>query len=1248
MRPRLHLGGLRNKIIAWSFVPTVIILVAVAVVMFYAYQDVTEDLVIERDKELTRLTADKFMAELMNYVDLLSADARSPVIYETDPDAQRDALKAASNRLAAFDAGLLILDTFGIVVAAEPERIDIVGQDWSDRSYYLQLLRSQIFGSLDMIISDVVTDGPSGEEVIVIAVPILGSQTEFLGTLVGMFGVDEATHSAFYDDIVKLSLVESGTAYIVDGNGMVIYHSDPVYIGEDFSVQDVVQLVMGGEVGAVRIRALDDQEIVASYAPIPNTFWGLVTEENWASLIEPSQGYRQFLFLLLALGVVIPALVVAFGVRRITQPITELITAAQKVAGGDFSQRIKAQTGDEIEELAEQFSLMSAQLQESYAQLERRVAARTEELSALNEIATVVSQSLDLDEILYSALDESLQVMEIEAGGIYLLNEKSRVLNIVAQRGFSPQFVSEVDNITIGEGFSGRVAQSGQPLVVKNVSTDPRLTRKVVREEGLRSMASVPLAVKGKVLGTLFAITRGDREFTDQDVQLLTSIGHQIGVAIENANLYNAAQRRAEQFRVLSELGRRLTSILAIDALLDQVVRLIQQAFKYDVVEIGLVEGDELVFKRRAKVLSDAPLESFRIRIGEQGITGEVAATGEPLLVPDVSRDERYVNIDDDDTRSELAVPIISKDQVIGVLNIQSRELDAFDESDLVLTQSLADQVAIAIENARLFIGEQRRADQFRVISEVGGHISSILDVEGLLEEMSRLIREAFGYYHVAFGLIEGDEVVYKAGSGILSDAPGFQFEPASFKVGLEGVTGLVASTGESFYVPDVSKEPRYIEMRGSKTRSELTVPISARGKILGILDVQSDRLNAFDETDLTVLQSLAYQAGVAIENATLFEAEQRRAEHFRLISEVGQRIITILSVDELLEQMARMIKDTFDYYHVGFGIIEGDEVVSKAEIGPMREAYQSVRLKVGQEGIWGQVAQSGEPLLIPDVSEDPWYFAAPDTEVCSELCVPLILKGEVIGVLDAESDRLDAFSESDVVILQTLANQAAVAIENARLFEQTHQLAAMEERNRLARDLHDAVTQTLFSSSLLAEALPVLWDKDQTEGRKLLNEIRQLCRGALAEMRTLLMELRPASLVEASLQELLNQLRDSVIGRTGVPVTLTIEGPYVLPPDVHTAFYRIVQEALNNIVKYSQASQVSITLQCVPLGDENERRVELQVIDDGVGFDLDDISPESLGIGIMRERARAIDAKLEIDTEIGRGTEIWVVWEGV
>jgi len=153
-------GSLRTKIIAWSFVPTMIILVAVAVVIFYAYQQVTEDLVLERNQELTRLTAGQFMAELKEYADLLDTEARTSDIYGNDPVAQRDALKGARNRLAVFAGGALILDAFGTVVAAEPERPEILGQNWSDRTYYREILRSQILGSPGLVFSDIVA-GPS-------------------------------------------------------------------------------------------------------------------------------------------------------------------------------------------------------------------------------------------------------------------------------------------------------------------------------------------------------------------------------------------------------------------------------------------------------------------------------------------------------------------------------------------------------------------------------------------------------------------------------------------------------------------------------------------------------------------------------------------------------------------------------------------------------------------------------------------------------------------------------------------------------------------------------------------------------------------------------------------------------------------------------------------------------------------------------------------------------------------------------
>jgi signal transduction histidine kinase len=214
---------------------------------------------------------------------------------------------------------------------------------------------------------------------------------------------------------------------------------------------------------------------------------------------------------------------------------------------------------------------------------------------------------------------------------------------------------------------------------------------------------------------------------------------------------------------------------------------------------------------------------------------------------------------------------------------------------------------------------------------------------------------------------------------------------------------------------------------------------------------------------------------------------------------------------------------------------------------------------------------------------------------------------------------------------------------------------AVSAERSRLARDLHDAVTQTLFSASLIAETLPRSWERDQKKGRRLLEELRQLSRGALAEMRTLLLELRPAALVETRLSDLLHQLAEAATGQGGVPVEVTVEGECALPQDVHIALYRITQEALNNVTKHARASQVTVHLCCPPFSSietdgEQREKVKLVVSDDGRGFDPDEVSPDSLGLGIMQERAEAIGATLEIESGPGHGsgTQIKVMWEKV
>lgn len=206
-------------------------------------------------------------------------------------------------------------------------------------------------------------------------------------------------------------------------------------------------------------------------------------------------------------------------------------------------------------------------------------------------------------------------------------------------------------------------------------------------------------------------------------------------------------------------------------------------------------------------------------------------------------------------------------------------------------------------------------------------------------------------------------------------------------------------------------------------------------------------------------------------------------------------------------------------------------------------------------------------------------------------------------------------------------------------LAEKAAEEAVIAERTRLARDLHDAVTQTLFSASLIAEVLPDLWDLNRAEALKSTDELKQLTRGALAEMRTLLLELRPAALTQARFEDLIKQLAEALIGRARLPIQVKIDGERRLPPDVQVALYRIAQESLNNVVKYAQATQVDVHIIYSPTG------VHLEIADNGIGFELIHGKPTSLGLRIMRERAEAIEAELNIESHPGQGTRVAATW---
>ena len=223
----------------------------------------------------------------------------------------------------------------------------------------------------------------------------------------------------------------------------------------------------------------------------------------------------------------------------------------------------------------------------------------------------------------------------------------------------------------------------------------------------------------------------------------------------------------------------------------------------------------------------------------------------------------------------------------------------------------------------------------------------------------------------------------------------------------------------------------------------------------------------------------------------------------------------------------------------------------------------------------------------------------------------------------------------------------ASLLAEEARLRDRANALVASEERNRLARDLHDSVTQSLFSASLVGDVLPRIWRRDPVQGMDSLEELRRLTRGALAEMRTMLLELRPHSVVKTPLPELLAQLAEATTSRTEISFHLFIEQVPPLPEEVHVSFYRIAQEALNNVVKHARATQVQVNLNATQaaFGLEPTYEVRLNILDDGVGFAPESERLGNMGLGIMKERAGAIQADLNIDSHLGAGTRVALIW---
>jgi signal transduction histidine kinase len=637
---------------------------------------------------------------------------------------------------------------------------------------------------------------------------------------------------------------------------------------------------------------------------------------------------------------------------------------------------------------------------------------------------------------------------------------------------------------------------------------------------------------------------------------------------------------------------------------------------------------------------------------------GWMAKPDQPMLVIDAINDQRFhpevrTQWVDRKISSYAILPLNNRSRWVGLITFGWTTPYTFTERDERIYTALIQQAAPTIDSIRLLEQNRERAVRAERLLRINTALSQATDEPEILSSIAQYaVRQGAKRLFLDYAEVDetGKTVDYNIVAMWENGAVG-QYDPNVHEVYKLADLGFPPlwerSPDDAIFVENFLVSPYFSEdvktriLPRVKGRAMAIIPLYGGGRFQGFISVVWFEPHIFTDEERHIFAALMQTVPSVVATRRAYLAEQERGHELETVAKVSAAAARILDVKVLMKAAVELMQLNFADYHLAIYLLDSSgQVLEKAASAAVdKDVPRGFSLSLNDKhSLIAQAGYTRRSIVLNDTANAGDYTnAAYCSDTRSEMAIPMVVADKLIGVLDVQSPQLNRFSETNARVMSMLADLVGVAIQNARLYEQAQELAALEERNRLARELHDSVSQALYGIALGARTARALLHSDPSRLDEPLDYVLTLAEAGLTEMRALIFDLRPESLENEGLVTALTKQATVMQSRHGIMVETEFCKEPALPLEVKEMLYRIAREALHNTVKHAQASQINLRLNELP------GSMILEIADNGHGFNTDGSFPGHLGLQSMRERAARLNAVLLIDSAPNSGTRISV-----